>query len=113
MDVQKLHHLELSLSEPTKFKVGSEAYETVIQQHKEKEAFVLPNKDNEIKLVCRETAGTISIVEDVLPLSQNNQIPLVKKAPVEPPQDLRQRHPIYGKGVFYSFHSATPFAFLY
>jgi len=97
MDARKLQDLELSLSKSIKFKADNAAYQTILHQNPVQMDFILPDRANNFKFVSREVVGNISIINDAIPIStQKESANLCTKIPIELPQGLKRRHPIYG-----------------
>ena len=63
---------------------------------------VLPDKEGNLQLSCKQLLGTISIVENIR-VPKINPNSLKRKDPVPVRTDFKRRHPIYGTGNIFCF----------
>jgi len=98
LNTMKMHDFSLPLKPSSDLKVGDFEAETIVDNHNNQIALLLPNKKGNLKLTVKKTEGSIKIVENIpVPKLQPAQISACNTVRVH--ENLVCRHPLYSKSI--------------
>jgi len=104
LNIMKMHDFSLPLESSSNLKFGDFKAETIVDNHSNHVAFLLPNKSGNLKMAVRQAEGSIKIVEDILvPKLQPAHSTVTNTVPIH--ENLVCRHPLYSKSMTKSMFS--------